>query len=90
MNTIDTITMHNTYEDAAEPTQEAIGNAFQAAADALKASGFKLDMADPAEELVAALTHFLVRSGNDLGHRAETPEEAERQVVEAGDDYGMF
>ncbi|HLY47623.1 MAG TPA: hypothetical protein VKR21_00370 [Solirubrobacteraceae bacterium] len=80
LQTIDTRAWHARYraldhlapaDETARNAFEAIDTAFDAAADALKAHGFKWANDDRAEELAAALTRYLFESNREqLAHTA--------------------
>lgn len=62
LSIINTREEHARYEALDENTREAIDEAFLAAAKALRARGVKTVGDDRAEELVAAITHYVVRA----------------------------
>jgi hypothetical protein len=63
---IDFRAMHALYEDAPQNIKQAIDDAYSAAIVPLKAAGLKINGLDPSEELIAALTHFVIESNPEL------------------------
>jgi len=63
-NTLDIRAAHNLYKNLPEKERDAVDDAYSAARLALVGCGFKVANDDRAEELVAAITQYLIDSKN--------------------------
>jgi len=66
LQTINTREMRNEYAEAADVVRDAVDEAFNLVSGELRARGFAADSADGAEELVAAIYHYVKRSNPHL------------------------
>jgi hypothetical protein len=62
LSTIDTKQLHSDYEESSNDIKYAIDEAFNAAVKILRHRGIQCSNADPAEELVAAIFHYIKTS----------------------------